>query len=74
MTTLEAVAIRSRVGRKMMFPERTAIKCAAGTWDRIFAVLEGEETRMAFMQAAIERELVRREKRAEKLRRTGKSK
>jgi hypothetical protein len=51
----------SRMGRKKRWPERTAIKFAAGTFERIAAVLADDEDRMAFMREAVDRELERRE-------------
>jgi hypothetical protein len=61
MTQKRAVAKKQRMGRKKRWPERTAIKFAAGTFERIAAVLEDGEERMAFMREAVERELKRRE-------------
>jgi hypothetical protein len=55
-----------RMGRKKRWPERTAIKFAAGTFDRIIAVLETDEDRMTFMREAVERELERRERKPAK--------
>jgi hypothetical protein len=52
----------SRMGRKKRWPERTAIKFADGTFERIAAVLNEDEDRMAFMREAVERELERRER------------
>jgi hypothetical protein len=49
------------MGRKKRWPERTAIKFAAGTFERIAAVLADGEDRMAFMRRTIEHELERRE-------------
>jgi hypothetical protein len=51
----------SPMGRKKRWPERTAIKFAAGTFERIAAVLADGEDRMAFMRRAVEHELERRE-------------
>jgi hypothetical protein len=53
-----------RMGRKKRWPERTAIKFAAGTFERIAAILEEGEDRMTFMREAVEREIERREKAA----------
>jgi hypothetical protein len=50
-----------RMGRKKRWPERTAIKFAVGTFERIAAVLADGEERMAFMRRAVEREIERRE-------------
>jgi hypothetical protein len=50
------------MGRKKRWPERTAVKFAAGTFERIAAVLADGEERMAFMRKAIEREIQRRER------------
>jgi hypothetical protein len=52
----------SRMGRKKRWPERTAIKFAAGTFERIAAVLADDEDRMAFMREAVQREIERRER------------
>jgi hypothetical protein len=51
----------SRMGRKKLWPERTAIKFPAGTFERIAAVLDECEDRMTFMREAVEREVERRE-------------
>jgi hypothetical protein len=66
MTQSEGVAIKPRMGRKRRWPERTAIKFAAGTFERIAAVLADGEDRMAFMRKAVDRELERRQKAAER--------
>jgi hypothetical protein len=62
MTPEATVTKTSRMGRKKRWPERTAIKFADGTFERIAAVLEEDEDRMAFMREAVERELERRER------------
>jgi hypothetical protein len=51
----------SRMGRKKLWPERTAIKFPAGTFERIAAILDEGEDRMTFMREAVEREVERRE-------------
>jgi hypothetical protein len=61
MTQETSVTKTSRMGRKKRWPERTAIKFAAGTFERIAAVLADDEDRMAFMREAVDRELERRE-------------
>ncbi len=61
MTQEVTVATKPRMGRKKRWPERTAIKIAAGTFERIAAVLTNGEDRMAFMREAVEREIERRE-------------
>jgi hypothetical protein len=61
MTQDAAVAKMSRMGRKKRWPERTAIKFSAGTFERIAAILADGEDRMAFMRQAVERELERRQ-------------
>jgi hypothetical protein len=62
MMTQEAnVAKTPRMGRKLRWPERTAIKLGAGTFERIAAVLDEDEDRMMFMRQAVEREIARRE-------------
>jgi hypothetical protein len=62
MTLELGVSKMSRMGRKKRWPERTAIKFAEGTFERIVAVLDDDEDRMAFMREAVERELERRER------------
>jgi hypothetical protein len=62
MTQGAAVTKTSRMGRKKRWPERTAIKLADGTFERIAEVLADDEDRMAFMREAVEREIERREK------------
>jgi hypothetical protein len=54
------------MGRKKRWPERTAIKFADGTFERIVAVLADDEDRMMFMREAVEREIERRERKAPK--------
>ena len=61
MTQEAGVTKTSRMGRKKRWPERTAIKLAAGTFDRIAAILDEGEDRMTFMREAVEREIERRE-------------
>jgi hypothetical protein len=61
MTPSADVAIRPRMGRKLRWPERVMAKLAAGTLERIAAVLEKGEERTAFLREAIEREIERRE-------------
>jgi hypothetical protein len=61
MTQEAGVAKMSRMGRKKRWPERTAIKFAEGTFERIAAVLTDGEDRMRFMREAVEREIRRRE-------------
>jgi hypothetical protein len=62
MTQGAAVTKTSPMGRKKRWPERTAIKLADGTFERIAEVLADGEDRMAFMREAVEREIERREK------------
>ena len=62
MTQGAAVTKTSRMGRKKRWPERTAIKLADCTFERIAEVLADGEDRMAFMREAVEREIERREK------------
>jgi hypothetical protein len=69
MTQQASVTKTSRMGRKKRWPERTAIKFAAGTFERIAAILDDDEDRMTFMREAVEREIERRERAAEKPRR-----
>jgi hypothetical protein len=64
MTQETSVTKTSRMGRKKRWPERTAIKFAAGTFERITAVLADGEDRMAFMREAVQREIERRQKAA----------
>jgi len=61
MTPSADAAIRPRMGRKLRWPERVMAKLAAGTLERIAAVLEKGEERTAFLREAIEREIERRE-------------
>jgi hypothetical protein len=61
MTSEASVTRTSRMGRKKLWPERTAIKFPAGTFERIAAVLDEGEDRMTFMREAVEREIERRE-------------
>jgi hypothetical protein len=66
MTQETSVTKTSRMGRKKRWPERTAIKFAAGTFERIAAVLADDEDRMAFMREAVQREIERRERAEER--------
>jgi hypothetical protein len=62
MMTQEATVTKTaRMGRKKRWPERTAIKFAAGTFERIAVILDESEDRMTFMREAVEREIERRE-------------
>jgi len=62
MMTQEATVTKTaRMGRKKRWPERTAIKFAAGTFERIAVILDEGEDRMTFMREAVEREIERRE-------------
>jgi hypothetical protein len=61
MTPAASVTRTSRMGRKKLWPERTAIKFPAGTFERIAAILDEGEDRMTFMREAVEREVERRE-------------
>jgi hypothetical protein len=61
MTPSTEVAIRPRMGRKKLCHEPLAVKFAAGTRERIAAVLEEKEDRTDFIWEAVERELKRRE-------------
>jgi hypothetical protein len=61
MTPEASVTRTSRMGRKKLWPERTAIKFPAGTFERIAAILDEGEDRMTFMREAVEREVERRE-------------
>jgi hypothetical protein len=61
MTPGESVAIKPRMGRKLRWPERVMAKFAAGTLDRIAAVLAKGEVRLDFIRQAVERELERRQ-------------
>jgi hypothetical protein len=51
------------MGRKRRWPERTAIKFAEGTFEKIAILLEEDEDRMAFMREAVDREIMRRAER-----------
>jgi len=66
MTPGADVAIRPRMGRKKRWPERVGAKFAAGTLDRIAAVLAKDEVRLDFIREAVEREIQRRERAAER--------
>ena len=57
------VAIRPPMGRKLRWSERVMAKLAAGTLERIAAVLGKGEDRTAFLREAIDREIERRERR-----------
>src|SRR6516165_10086813 len=61
MTHGTDVVIRPRMGRKLRWPERVMAKLAAGTLERIAAVLQKGEDRTAFLRNAIDREIERRE-------------
>jgi hypothetical protein len=52
------------MGRRKLWPERTAVKFAANTFARIAAVLGKDEDRTDFVRRAVEREIRRREKQA----------
>src|SRR5262245_12958919 len=71
MTPDQDVAIRPRMGRKMRWPERVMAKLAAGTLERIAAVLDEGEERTAFFREAIEREIARRQARGKRAPRRG---
>jgi len=66
MTQEASVTKTSHMGRKKRWPERTAIKFAAGTFERIAAILDEGEDRMTFMREAVEREIERRQRAAER--------
>ncbi len=51
-----------RMGRKKQWAEDMQARFPEGTFDRIEAVLEDGEDRTAFVRAAVERELKRRER------------
>ena len=61
MTMSAESVIPPRMGRKKLWPERTAVKFPAGTFARVAAVLEEKEDRTDFFRRAVERELKRRE-------------
>ena len=50
------------MGRKKLWSEDMQARFAAGTFDRIDAVLSEDEDRTDFVRAAVERELRRRER------------
>jgi hypothetical protein len=54
------------MGRKKRWPERVGAKFAGGTLARIAAVLADGEERTAFIRQAVEREIERRQKAAER--------
>ncbi|PZQ55762.1 MAG: hypothetical protein DI555_06975 [Novosphingobium pentaromativorans] len=53
-----------RVGRKMRYPEKREAAFAEGTLARIQRSMRDDETQVAFIREAVERELERREGRA----------
>jgi hypothetical protein len=54
------------MGRKKRWAERVGAKFAAGTLERIAAVLAEGEERTAFIREAVEREIERRQRAAER--------
>lgn len=54
------------MGRKQINEEQMPGRFAAGTMDRIDAVLEDKEKRSDFLRAAVNRELARRERKSSK--------
>lgn len=64
MTQLVISARAPRVGRKRINEEQTPARLPAGTLARMDAVLEDGEKRSDLIREAIERELVRRERKA----------
>ena len=50
------------MGRKLEWPEKFLTSFAAGTLDRLRAVLGDKEDARAFVREAVEREIKRREK------------
>lgn len=54
----------ARVGRKKRWAEDMQARFAEGTFDRIAAVLVGDEDRTDFVREAVDRELKRRERAA----------
>lgn len=57
-----ADGMRSRVGRKMQYPEKREAAFATGTLARIQSALAPGETQVSFIRLAVETELTRREK------------
>lgn len=49
-----------RVGRRLEWPEKFLVSFAAGTLDRIRAMLGEKEDARAFIREAVEREIKRR--------------
>jgi hypothetical protein len=66
MTMIAESVTPPRMGRKKLWPERTAVKFPAGTFARVAAVLEEKEDRTDFFRKAVERELKRREREKQK--------
>jgi hypothetical protein len=61
MTAMANSAMPRKMGRKKLWPERTAVKFAAGTFERIAKVLVADEDRTDFFRKSVEREIERRE-------------
>jgi hypothetical protein len=66
---VDSVGYAPTMGRKKLFTERVLVPMSQGTLARIARVLRAEEERTAFFRAAIEREIKRREAKAEKAKR-----
>ena len=70
----ENVAIKPRMGRKKRWHDVMGAKFAAGTFERIAALLREEEDRTEFVRQAVEREIERREHTPERRRPVRRSK
>jgi hypothetical protein len=66
MTPDADLAIRARMGRKKRWHDVMGAKFPAGTFDRIAEVLGEDEDRTDFVRLAVEREIERRQKAAER--------
>lgn len=64
LTALHAHDTPRRMGRTKLFDERMHLTLAAGTKDRIDAVLRESEDRLELVREGLEKELRRREREA----------
>ncbi len=62
LVTIRDIIYIPGMGRKQINHEQTPARFPEGTLDRIDSVLEGDENRSDFIRAAIEKELMRRER------------
>lgn len=66
MTEIHIHATAARVGRKKLWTERIQLPLANGTTARIDSLLRQDEVRLDFIREAIEREIKRRLRSADK--------